>query len=126
MEAPGHGELRHARKLCQSVQKLLKRAEGAEPAAKRPTTPEQQADHDANPQDEDQRLDQEILPLEIVDQHIGEGKDVHDRKLGAGVEPEEAEGEKQVENANAGGEAPTPHEPVLKEEQAGQPDQRDR
>ncbi len=70
VEDIGHGDLRHAETLGQRVGKLLQRAEGAEPAAEYAAAPEEQAERDEAPEDEDHRLDQEGLPAESGEQRV--------------------------------------------------------
>ena len=74
---------------------LLQRAERAEPAAIGAAPPEEQRRRDAEPEDEDQRVDQERVPAELRRQRIGEGEDVDDGKLRVGdpADPDQREGQ---------------------------------
>ena len=112
-----HLDLRHvAEPWPTRLSKLLQRAERAQPAAERAAAPEQQRRRDREPQDEDQRRHQEVVPAEVGPQRVDEGEDVDDRKLRLRVPAEPDQREDQEAEPHAVVQHRPAHEPVLEEE----------
>ena len=62
--------------------------------------PEQQRRGGREPQDEDQRRHQEVVPAEVRPQRVEEGEDVDDRQLRLGVPADPQQGERQETQPN--------------------------
>src|SRR5690606_19483759 len=70
------------------------------------------------PQDENERVEQEILPVEISPERVREGQHIDHRELCLRIPAEPDQGEEQEADAEALIENRPPNEPTLKEEYA--------
>ncbi|MNT08553.1 hypothetical protein D3C72_1432980 [compost metagenome] len=117
-------QLAHAQALGDAVGEFLQGAERAQPAAERTPVPEHHGDRGGAPQDEHQRVHQEVLPAEIRAQGREERQHVDDGQLRLAVPADPEQRERQERQAQpvvqegAGGKL------VLEEEDADQHRQR--
>ncbi|CAM4107566.1 hypothetical protein ACMU6081_27640 [Achromobacter mucicolens] len=111
-------QLTHAQPPRDAVGQFLQRAERAQPAAERAAVPEHHGDGGGAPQDEHQRVHQEVFPAEIGAQGREERQHVHDGQLRLAVpaDPEQREGKEG--QAQAVVQQRARRELVLKEEDA--------
>src|SRR5690606_32672664 len=102
------------------VDQLLQGAEGAQPAAEHPATPQQDAGGGEHPEDEDDRVGEEQLPAEVLEHRVDEGQHVDHRQLTQGIPADEHHGEDQVAATQPVQELRALGELVLQEHDDGQ------
>src|SRR5690606_35690813 len=124
MQGKGQFVLRNLDLARQLVEQLLQCSERAQPAAEHAPAPEQDAGGGEHPENENDRVGEEQLPAEVLEQRVDEGQHVDHRQLPQAVPADEQHGEQQVATAQPVQKLRLLGEAVLQEQNDGQQAQR--